>query len=489
MTTSLQQGEARLLIDGALSEAASGARYDNINPATEEVIGFAADASAVDMDRAISAARRAFDTTAWATDHALRKRCLQQLHAALVDEKEALRAELIAEAGSPVVATHMAQLEWPIDDGFAYPIQLIDTFDWVRDLPTTDTLGGTNYRRVYKEPVGVVAAIIPWNFPFEVAVGKIAPALAAGNTIVLKPAPDTPWTSTRIGRIVAERTDIPPGVVNVVTTSDNTVAQRLLTDPRVDMVSFTGSTAVGRLVAQQTAATVKRTFLELGGKSAMIVLDDADFAAAIPNSMMATMHAGQGCALPSRLLVPRSRYAEAVDIVTEVFGSIPYGDPLDPSTFCGPQANKKQHDRVLGYIEQGKAEGARVTVGGGRPAHLDRGYFVQPTVFADVENTMTIAQEEIFGPVLAVIAFDDDDDAVRIANDSAYGLSGYLFGSSPERLEKVYRSIRSGTVNVNGGLFYGADAPFGGYKHSGNGRQGGIEGFEQYLETKTVGLR
>jgi aldehyde dehydrogenase (NAD+) len=214
-------------------------------------------------------------------------------------------------------------------------------------------------------------------------------------------------------------TTVPPGVLNVVTISGNAVAQRLLTDPRVDMVSFTGSTAVGRLVAQQTAATIKRTFLELGGKSAMIVLDDADFAAAIPNSMMANMHAGQGCALPSRLLVPRSRYAEAVDIATAVFASIPYGDPTDPSTFCGPQANKKQHDRVLGYIEKGKQDGARVTVGGGRPAQFDRGYYVQPTVFADVDNAMTIAQEEIFGPVLAVIAFDDDDDAIRIANDSA----------------------------------------------------------------------
>ncbi len=489
MTTSILAGEPRLLIDGVLSEAASGKRYDNINPANEEVIGSTADATAEDMDRAIAAARRAFDTTDWATNHALRQRCLRQLHAAIVEEKEALRAELVAEAGSPVSATYMAQLDWPLEDGLLYPAQLIEDVLWEHGLPDTNTMGGINHRFIYKEAIGVVAAIIPWNFPFEVAINKIAPALAAGNAVILKPAPDTPWTATRIGRLVAEHTDMPAGVFNVVPTSDNKVAERLLTDPRIDMVSFTGSTAVGRLVAQLSGQTVKRTFLELGGKSAMIVLDDADFAATIPFSMMATMHAGQGCALPSRLLVPRSRYDEAVEIVTAVYGSIPYGDPTDMGTFCGPQANAKQHQRVLGYIEKGKSEGARVTVGGGRPAQFDRGYYVQPTVFADVDNGMTIAQEEIFGPVLAVIAFDDDDDAIRIANDSAYGLSGYLFGSDPQRLERIYRGIRSGTVNVNGGLFYGADAPFGGYKQSGNGRQGGHEGLEQYLETKTIGLR
>ena len=489
MTTSVLAGEPRLLIDGVLSEAASGKRYDNINPANEQVIGSTADATAEDMDRAIAAARRAFDATEWATNRALRQRCLRQLHAAIVEEREALRAELVAEAGTPVSATYMAQLDWPLEDGLLYPAQLIENVKWESELPDTTMMGGINHRFIYKEAIGVVAAIIPWNFPFEVAINKIAPALAAGNAVILKPAPDTPWTATRIGRLVAEHTDMPAGIFNVVPTSDNKVAERLLTDPRIDMVSFTGSTAVGRLVAQLSGLTVKRTFLELGGKSAMIVLDDADFAATIPFSMMATMHAGQGCALPSRLLVPRSRYDEAVDIVTAVYGSIPYGDPTDMATFCGPQANAKQHQRVLGYIEKGKQEGGRVTVGGGRPAQFDRGYYVQPTVFADVDNSMTIAQEEIFGPVLAVIAFDDDDDAIRIANDSAYGLSGYLFGSDPQRLDKIYRSIRTGTINVNGGLFYGADAPFGGYKQSGNGRQGGHQGLEQYLETKTIGLR
>ncbi|MCK0516773.1 aldehyde dehydrogenase family protein [Williamsia sp. DF01-3] len=488
-TAGVEHGEPRMLINGSLSEAASGARYDNINPATEEVIGTTADASAADMDRAIAAARTAFDTTDWSTNHSFRQHCLEQLHTALNEEKEQLRAELVAEAGTPVSVTYLAQLEWPLADAFAHPAQLISEFPWERDLPVTELFGGTNNRRVHKEAVGVVAAITPWNFPFEVAANKIAPALATGNTVVLKPAPDTPWSATRIGRLVAEKTDIPDGVLNVVTTSDNSVAQQLLTDPRVDLVSFTGSTGVGRLVAELGAPTLKRTFLELGGKSAIVVLDDADFEPAVQMSMVAAMHAGQGCALPSRLLVPRNRYDEAVELATAVFGSIAYGDPTNPGTFSGPQANKKQHERVLGYIEKGKQEGARVTVGGQRPPELERGYFVQPTVFADVDNSMAIAQEEIFGPVLAVIGFDDDDDAIRIANDSAYGLSGYLFGTSPERLDKVTRGIRTGSLNVNGAMFYGPDAPFGGYKQSGYGRQGGIEGFEQYLQTKSVGFR
>jgi aldehyde dehydrogenase (NAD+) len=277
-------------------------------------------------------------------------------------------------------------------------------------------------------------------------------------------------------------------VFNVVTTSDNRIAEQLLVDPRVDMVSFTGSTGVGKRIVELSAATLKRTFLELGGKNAMVVLDDADFGAVIPQSMIACMHAGQGCALPSRLLVPRNRYAEAVEIATATFGGISCGDPTDPATFAGPLINARQRERVLGYIEKGKQEGARITVGGGRPAQLSKGYFVQPTVFADVDNTMTIAREEIFGPVLAIIPFDDDSDAIRIANDSLYGLSGSVWGADPERVGAVARGIRTGTLMVNGGMFYGADSPYGGNKQSGLGRQNGREGFEQYLQTKTVGF-
>lgn len=478
-----------MLVDGELTRSISGASYDNINPATEEVLGYTADATAEDMDRAIAAARRAFDDTAWSTDTGLRKRCLEQLHQALQDEKEALRAEIIAEAGAPLQTTFIAQVDWPLQDGLLFPASLIENYAWERDLPDTDFFGGANHRKVVKEAVGVVAAITPWNFPLDVIINKIGSALAAGNTIVLKPAPDTPWNATRIGRLVRERTDIPAGVFNVVPTSDNKVAERLLTDPRVDMISFTGSTATGRRIVELSAATMKRTMLELGGKSAMIVLDDADFSATVPQSMAACIHAGQGCALTTRLLVPRSRYAEAVDIATATYDQVPYGDPTDPANFAGPLINRRQHDRVLGYIEKGKQEGARVTVGGGRPAHLPKGFYVQPTVFADVDNGMTIAQEEIFGPVLVVIPFDDDADAVRIANDSPYGLAGSVFSASADRAEAIARKIRAGSLMVNGGMYYGADAPFGGYKQSGIGRQNGVEGLEQYLQTKTIGSR
>lgn len=424
-TTVAGHGEPRMLINGSLSEAASGARYGNINPATEEVIG-------------------------------------KQLHSALNDEKKQLRAELVAEAGTPVSITYLAQLDWPLDDAFTHPTKMISEFPWERDLAVTKLFGGTNNRRVHKEAVDVVAAITPWNFPFEVAANKIAPALATGNTVALKPASDTPWNATRIGRLVAEEMDIP----DVVTTSDNSVAQPLLTDPRVDRVSFTGSTGVGRLVAELAASTLKYTYLELGGKSIIVVLDDTDFDPAVQTLMVAAMHAGQICALPSRLLVPRKGYDEAVQMATAIFGSIADGDPRNPTTFSGPEANKKQHERVLGYIEKGNHEGARVTVEGQRPPELERGYIFQRTVFADVDTSTTIAQEEIFGPVLTVIDFDDDDDAIRVTNDSAYGLFGNLFGTSPDPLEKVTRGIRTGSLNVNGAMFYGPDAPFGGYKRS-----------------------
>jgi aldehyde dehydrogenase (NAD+) len=271
-----------------------------------------------------------------------------------------------------------------------------------------------------------------------------------------------------------------------VTTSDNAVAERLVTDPRVDLISFTGSTAVGRHIAAVGAPTMKRFFLELGGKSAHIVLDDADLAATVPGAAFVCVHAGQGCAMLTRLLVPRPRYDEAIELLTAGFAGVTVGDPTDPGVLQGPQINERQRARVLGYIEKGIDEGARVVVGGGRPADLPKGWYVEPTLFADVTNDMTIAREEIFGPVLVVIPFDDDDDAVRIANDSEYGLSGMVSSASEERAIAVARRIRAGTVGVNGGVFYGADAPFGGYKASGYGRQNGVEGFEQYLETKTL---
>ena len=483
-----QIGDPRLLIDGELTEAASGARFDNVNPATEEILGGTADASAEDMGRAIGAARRAFDETDWSTNRALRKRCLEQLHAAIEAEKEELRTELVAEVGCPVIVTYGPQLDAPLEDGLLWPAAEIDRFEWERELPEGHAFGMKARRWVVKEPAGVVGAIIPWNFPFEVTLQKVGQALATGNTMIVKPAPDTPWNATRLGRLIAEKTDIPAGVINVVASSDHLVGEELVIDPRVDLISFTGSTGVGRRIMEKGAATMKRLFLELGGKSADIILDDTDFATRLPGGAMVCMHGGQGCAMPTRMLLPRSRYDEGIEILAEAFRNVPYGDPTDPGNIQGPQISAKQRERVLGYIETGVKEGARLVVGGGRPAHLDKGWFVEPTLFADVENSMTIAREEIFGPVLVVVPFDDDDDAVRIANDNQYGLAGMVTSASEERALAVASRIRAGSLSVNGGVGYGADAPFGGYKASGVGRQNGIEGFLQYLETKTIAV-
>jgi aldehyde dehydrogenase (NAD+) len=478
-------GEVRMLIDGQLVEAKSGKRFDNINPANEEVLGQVADGGVEDMRLAITAARRAFDTSEWATDHALRKRCLLQLHEALVAEKEELREEIIAETGSPRAVTYMAQVDGPMADALTWPAHQIDEFPWDRQMPDAQMFGMTSRRAVWKEPMGVIGAIVPWNYPFEVTINKIAQILATGNTTVLKPAPDTPWNATRLGRLVAEKTDIPAGVFNVVTSSDHLVGEELTLAPEVDMISFTGSTVTGKRIMEKGAASLKRVFLELGGKSAMIVLDDADFPSVVPMGSIVCMHAGQGCAMQTRMLLPRSRYDEGVELITAGMTHFPYGDPQDPANMMGPLVSEKQMNRVLGYIAKGKEEGAKLVVGGGRPAHLPKGWFVEPTLFVDVDNKMTIAQEEIFGPVLCVMPYDDDDDAVRIANESHYGLSGSVFGSH-DRATAIARRIRTGSIGVNGGVWYGADMPYGGYKDSGIGRQNGIEGFEQYLETKIV---
>ncbi len=480
--------EPRMLIDGKLVEAASGKTYDNVNPATEEVAGQVADAGTEDMERAIDAARRAFDDTNWSADPKFRQRCLQQLKDALEREKESLRPQIVTEVGAPIMLTYAVQQDSCIED-MQWEIDLVDHYEWEQDLPVHEFMGMRSARKVVREPAGVVGAITPWNFPFMLNLSKITPALAAGNTVVLKPAPDTPWSATFIGRVAAEQTDLPPGVLNIVTSSDPAAVGEMLTlDPRVDMISFTGSTATGKRIMANGSQTLKKVFLELGGKSANIVLDDADFASVVPAGSMVCMHGGQGCAITTRMLLPRARYDEAIDMLRAAFEGVTYGDPNDPGNIMGPLINARQRERVLGYIEKGKAEGARLLVGGGRPAHLPKGYFVEPTLFVDVDPDATIAQEEIFGPVLSVLAYEDDDDAVRIANNSAYGLSGAVTSASLERAESLARRIRTGTVSVNGGMWFGPDSPFGGYRQSGNGREHGIEGFEEYLETKTLGL-
>jgi aldehyde dehydrogenase (NAD+) len=482
-----------MLIDGELLAAESRAEFDNISPATGLVLGAAAAAGAADMDRAIGAARRAFDSGDWSTSRALRKRCLEQLQAAITSEREPLREELIAEVGCPDMTIATAQLDWPLADALRYPAGLIDDFEWERTLKGGGLFGNRNVRTVVKEPVGVVGAITPSNFPIEVILNKLGPALATGNTVVLKPDPHTPWNATRIGRLVAEHTDIPPGVLNVVPTPDNAVAQALATDPRVDMISFTGSTAVGKELVRLGADTMKRTFLELGGKSALIVTEDVDPAKILQAAVGVCVHAGQACALTTRLLVHRALFDEAVNQVVAAFGMVPVGDPASPNTLVGPVISARQKQRVLDACDRARRDGAEILTGGRSfddlPAELAGGFYVQPTVIVGVDNTAAIAREEIFGPVLVILPFADDEDAVRIANDSAFGLAGAVLSGTTERGMAIARRIRTGSLGVNGGMFYGADAPFGGYKSSGIGRQCGIEGFTQYLETKTIGCR
>ena len=484
-------GEQRMLIDGELVEAEGGALFDNVNPATEEVLGQVADGTAADMERAVAAARRAFDTTDWGTDHKGRQASIRQLQTAIEGEQEELRAELIAEVGAPLLSTFGPQLDAPLREALLWPAEMIDEYEWSRSIGAKDALGigFETEREVWKEPIGVVGVIVPWNFPIEILLNKLGPILAMGNTCVVKPAPDTPWNATRIGRLIAESTDIPPGVVNVVTSADHLVGEVLSTSPDTDMVAFTGSTATGQRVMAAAAPTLKPVFLELGGKSVNLFLDDADFEAELPAAVGSCFHAGQGCAIATRIMVPNARYDECVDLIASGFEGWGYGDPTDAANLQGPLISKRQQDRVLGYIETGKEEGARLVTGGGVPEHLPKGFYVEPTLFADVDNSMAIAQEEIFGPVLCVIGYDDEDDAVRIANDSSYGLSGNISSGDLDRAKAVARRIRTGTLGVNGGIWYGADAPFGGYKGSGIGRQCGIEGLDTYTETKTVGWR
>ncbi|MBK7251441.1 MAG: aldehyde dehydrogenase family protein [Gammaproteobacteria bacterium] len=477
--------ETRLFIDGRLVEAKGGGRFENINPATEEVLGTTADGTTADLDTAIAAARRAFDESGWANDPAFRARCLRQLHAGLLAEKEQLRSIVVREAGAPVALTGFMHVDGPIDM-LSYWADKAGNYAYERALPDVSFLGQPVRRILRREPVGVVGAITPWNVPILLNVTKIGHALAAGCTVVLKPAPDTPWSATHLGRIASEHTELPPGVLNIVASSDALVGEALVRDPRVDMVSFTGSTATGRRVMECGAGNIKKVFLELGGKSAAIVLDDADLTTVLPGAAATCLHGGQGCAITTRWLVPRRRYSESIEILRAAFQGWRYGDPEDPANLQGPQISRRQQERVLGYIERGRAEGARLLVGGGRPAH--RGFFVEPTLFVDVDPRSTIAQEEIFGPVCCVIPYDGDEQAVRIANDSIYGLSGAVYSADEARALAVARRIRTGTISVNGAQWFHVDTPFGGYRQSGSGRENGEQGFEEHLETKAIAL-
>jgi aldehyde dehydrogenase (NAD+) len=375
--------------------------------------------------------------------------------------------------------------------GLSDYINIFPSIKWEEDRGPRELYGFTTNRLVVYEATGVVGAITPWNVPLYVNLGKLGAAFLAGCTVVLKGAPNTPSMNYILGEI-AHEAGFPPGVLNVITALDPaTAGEMLVTDPRVDLISFTGSTAIGRHIMEKGGPTLKRLFLELGGKSCWIVLEDTPGFATMCARSMVLNHAGQGCAITTRLLVPQARYEEAVGALQSAYATLgdKWGGFDEPTHQMGPVVSAKQLERVLSYIEIGKKEGATLLAGGRARPDKGGGFFVEPTCFVNVTNNMRIAQEEIFGPVLSVIAFKDDDDAIRIANDSIYGLSGLVFSGDTERAMRMARRIRTGTIGVNGGLSIAGDLPFGGYKHSGIGREWGREGIEELRETKAIGIR
>ena len=469
------------LIDGKLVTA--GTTFASRNPATGALVGHAPEATRADAEAAVAAARRAFDTTDWPTNRDLRLRCLRQLHQALDENREELRELTIAEVGAPRQLTHGPQLDEPIGI-VKYYADLLESYEFTEDLGVVESRGQRHHRWVEKEAAGVVAAILPYNFPNQLALAKLAPALAAGCTVVLKGAPQTPLTTLALGELIAEHTDIPPGVVNVLSSTTPEVGEVLTTHRGVDVVTFTGATATGRRIMAAASGSVKRVFLELGGKSAMIVLDDADVAkAAMFAAFTICSHSGQGCALTSRLLVPRARHDEIVRTVAAGLDRVRVGDPTDPQVNMGPLISEEQRDKVDSMVRRAVDDGAVLVRGGKR---IDPGFFYAPTLLAEVDPESEIAQEEVFGPVLAVIAYDDEDDAVRIANNSRYGLSGAVHSTDEERAIRIARRIRTGTFSINGGNYFAPDVPFGGYKQSCIGRESGRSGFEEFLEQKAL---
>lgn len=482
-----QLAEAMLCIDGVVRKAQDDKTYDNIGPWTGEVVGVAADGSLADLDQAIAAARRAFDESDWSRDHDARRSLVGKYIALLRENTETLVEIARVESGAALGATSMAVVDWALDGGddlVACSKQVV----WEEDRGSREEHGAISDRIVLHEPLGVVGAITPWNVPLYVNIGKVIAALLAGCTVVLKPAPDTPLMGTYMGEI-AVKAGFPAGVFNVVTGEDPALlGEALVDDPRVDVISFTGSTAVGQRIMSRGAATFKRVFLELGGKSVRIILDDApDFAMRVMMSM-AVFHAGQGCAMTTRLLVPKARYDEAVEALGLAYGGYAesWGDYDDPENIMGPVISKRQQERVMGYIELGKNEGARLLAGGTTCPEKGAGYFVAPTCFVDVTNDMRIAQEEIFGPVLVVIPFEDDEDAIRLANDSIYGLGGSIVSGDRDRALAIARRVRAGSLSINDGASITGDLPFGGVKGSGVGREWGREGIEEYLDSKAI---
>ncbi len=469
----------RFFIDGAWVSPSSDATFEVIDSSTEQVYFRVPEAQAADVDRAVTAARRAFDEGPWPTmAHGDRAVFLRGIAGGLRDRAEDIGQIWPRESGA--LYSMATRGTAGIAGAFDYYAGLADTFPF--EEPARPSLG--EFGLLVREPVGVVGAIIPWNAPIGLITYKLAPALLAGCTVVLKCSPEAPGDAYVVAEI-AEAIGLPPGVLNVVT-ADREVSELLVGDPRVDKITFTGSTAAGRRIASICGDRIARCTLELGGKSAALVLDDIDLGEAAATLARAECTlSGQVCSSLTRIIVTRRRHDELVEALAVACAQIQVGDPFDPATQMGPLVSGRQRDRVEGYIAKGVEEGAVLAAGGGRPRHLDRGYYVEPTVFGNVDNASTLAQEEIFGPVLTVIAADDEDQIVALANDSIYGLNASVFTEDVDRAAAVARRLRSGTVGHNA---FRTDfgIAFGGFKQSGIGREGGTEGLLPFLETKTV---
>ncbi|HEV3280510.1 MAG TPA: aldehyde dehydrogenase family protein [Acidimicrobiales bacterium] len=467
----------KLYIGGAWVPSSGSGTIEVIDSANEAVIGSVPEGTVDDIQRAVSAAASAFPSWS-ATPVSDRTEILTKVSSILGERMDSI-ADLIAhEVGMPIMLSRLVQVGLPVAS-FSSMAQVAADFTWEQ------TLGNSV---VVREPIGVVGAITPWNFPLHQIAAKVAPALAAGCTVVLKPSEVAPLNAFVLADIF-EEVGLPAGVFNLVTGFGPVVGEALASHPGVDMVSFTGSTRAGRRVAELAAATVKRVALELGGKSANVILSDADLTQAVPDGVAKCyINSGQTCSALTRMLVPRERLAEAEELAVETARSFTPGDPFDDATRLGPLVSAVQRDRVRSYIEKGVGEGAKLLTGGAEsPDGLDRGFFVQPTVFSSVSPDMVIARDEIFGPVLSIIPYDSEEEAIEMANDTDYGLAGGVWSSDPERARAVAGRLRAGQVEVNGGGF-NPMAPFGGYKQSGNGREFGAFGLEEYLEVKSLQL-